>query len=291
LDVVVLEVGLGGRLDAVNIMDPDGAFITTIAIEHTEWLGESREEIALEKGGILRSGRPAVIGDRDPPHTLLDHAQKLGARTLRFDHDYGYRLCGAGWEWWSREGGLDNLPLPPLPGEFQLQNAAGVLALLHALQDQLPVTPQGIREGLRGVRLLGRFQVVENGRPIIIDVAHNPQAARSLCENLLKQPNRGRTLALFSVLGGKNIREIAAELKDQIHHWYLSPLDDSRAATIDEVLNGIQRAGVESSKITVMESVAAALTRAEAEAEAGDRIVAFGSFIMAAEVLAKISTD
>jgi dihydrofolate synthase/folylpolyglutamate synthase len=291
LDVVVLEVGLGGRLDAVNIMDADAALITTIAIEHTEWLGESREQIALEKGGILRRGGRAVIGDRDPPRTLLEHAEQLGVRALRIDQDYGYRLRGGSWDWWGPQGGLEGLPLPPLPGEFQVQNAAAVLALLGAARELLPVTPEAIRQGLRETHVAGRFQVIENGRTIILDVAHNPQAAASLSENLRDQPNQGRTLAVFSVLSGKNIGEMVAELKEQIDHWYVSPLADPRAAPVDDILEEVRRAGVESSKITVNESVSAALARAEGDAGDRDRLLVFGSFITAAEALAAIPPD
>jgi dihydrofolate synthase/folylpolyglutamate synthase len=291
LDVVVLEVGLGGRLDAVNILDADAALITTIAIEHTEWLGESREQIALEKGGILRSGRPAVIGDRDPPWTLLEHAQKLGVRALRIEQDYGYRLQDGSWEWWGPQGELNALPMPTLRGEFQLQNAAAVLALLATLRDQLPITADAIRRGLQDTHVPGRYQKIENGRTIILDVAHNPQAAGSLSDNLREQAHQGRTLAVFSVLAGKNIGEIVTELKEQIDHWYLAPLADSRAAAVEEIMNEVQRAGVEPSKITRNESVSAALVQAEGDAEGRDRLLVFGSFITAAEALTAIGKD
>jgi dihydrofolate synthase/folylpolyglutamate synthase len=291
LDVVVLEVGLGGRLDAVNILDADAVLITTIAIEHTEWLGESREQIAREKGGILRRGRPAVIGDRDPPGTLLEHAAGLGARALRMDSDYGYRLHDDGWDWWGPQEELDRLPLPPLTGEFQVQNAAAVLALLGTVQEILPVPPDAIRRGLEQAYVAGRFQVIENARTIILDVAHNPQAAASLSGNLRHQANSGRTLAVFSVLAGKNISEIVAELKAQIDHWYIAPLNDARAAAVEDIWNAIQGTGVESAMITVSESVSAALTSAQTEAEGQDRVLVFGSFITAAEALAALAPE
>jgi dihydrofolate synthase/folylpolyglutamate synthase len=291
LDVVVLEVGLGGRLDAVNILDADAALITTIAIEHTEWLGESREQIALEKGGILRRGRPAVIGDPDPPQTLLEQAKKLGIQPLRMNRDYGYRLRDSGWDWWGPQGEVQELPQLPLAGEFQIQNAAAVLALLGTLQELLPVTPDAIVRGLRETRVPGRFQKIENGRTIILDVAHNPQAAVSLSENLRMQAGPGRTLAIFSVLAGKNAGQIAAALKEQIDHWYLAPLADPRAAPVADICAEIQRAGVDSSRITVNDSVSAALAQAQADAEGRDRLLVFGSFITASEVLAAIGPD
>jgi dihydrofolate synthase/folylpolyglutamate synthase len=291
LDVVVLEVGLGGRLDAVNIMDADAALITTIAIEHTEWLGESREQIAMEKAGILRRGKSAVIGDRDPPRTLLEHAEKLGVRVLRIDRDYGYRLQGDSWDWWGPQGELGGLPLPPLPGEFQVQNAAAVLTLLDAAQELLPVSADAIRRGLGRAHVPGRFQVIENGRTIILDVAHNPQAAASLSENLRDQANQGRTLAIFSVLSGKNIGEMVAELKAQVDHWYIAPLIDLRAAAVEDILAEVQRAGVESSNITACKGISAALARADGDAGGGDRLLVFGSFITAAEALAAISAN
>jgi dihydrofolate synthase/folylpolyglutamate synthase len=291
LDVVVLEVGLGGRLDAVNILDTDAALITTIAIEHTEWLGESREQIAREKGGILRSGRPAVIGDRDPPRTLLEHADELGVRPLRIDQDYGYRLRDADWDWWGPNGEIGELPLPTLSGEFQVQNAAAVLALLASVQELLPVTTEAIRRGVGETHIPGRFQVMENGRTVILDVAHNPQAAGSLAANLRKQAGRGRTLAIFSVLTGKNIGEMVEELKEQVDHWYLSPLGDARANPVEDTLKEVRQAGVESSKITLNESVSGALARAEADARGQDRLLVFGSFITAAEALAALSAN
>ncbi len=290
LEVVVLEVGLGGRLDAVNIIDADAALITTIDLEHTEWLGETREAIALEKGGILRSGRPAVIGDRDPPRSLLEYVKELDVPALRIDLDYGYRIKDGAWEWWGRSDVLDDLPLPALRGRFQVENAAGVLAVLESLGERLPVTPEAIREGLARARLPGRFQVMETAGTVILDVAHNPQSVRSLSENLRDQPGSGRTLAIFSALADKNIPEMAALMKDQIDHWYLAPLADSRAAPMDDLVNGMQLAGVESSRITVSESVSAALNRAEADAGEQDRLVVFGSFITAAEALNAITT-
>ncbi len=290
LEVVVLEVGLGGRLDAVNIIDTDAALITTIELEHTEWLGETREAIALEKGGILRAGRPAVIGDRDPPLSLLEYATDLGVQSLRIDLDYGYRINDSGWDWWGRKEVLNNLPFPALRGRFQVQNAAGVLALLESLREQLPVSPEAIREGLVQTQLPGRFQVLGNARTIILDVAHNPQSVRSLSENLHGLPGPGRTLAVFSALSDKNIREMTAVIQDQIDHWYLAPLADSRAAPMKDLLNGMQLAGVESSRITVSDSVSAALHRAEADAGERDRLVVFGSFITAAEALNTIAT-
>jgi dihydrofolate synthase/folylpolyglutamate synthase len=254
-------------------------------------LGESREQIALEKGGILRSGRPAVIGDRDPPRTLLEHAEKLDVQALQMDSDYGYRLHDNGWDWWGPQGGLEGLPLPTLPGDFQVRNAAAVLALLGAVQELLPVTPDAMRQGLEEAYVAGRFQVIENAHTLILDVAHNPQAAASLSDNLRQQASHGRTLAVFSALSGKNISEIVTELKAQVDHWYLAPLNDARAAAVGDILNAIQQAGVESARITLSESVSAALARAETEAEEQDRVLVFGSFITAAEALAALGLD
>ncbi len=284
LDIVVLEVGLGGRLDAVNILDPDVALITTIAIEHTEWLGDSRDEIALEKGGIMRSGRPAVVGDSDPPASLLQLADSLGISPLIAESDYSWQRHGQEWEW--RSGGvqLTGLPLPRLQGEFQLQNAAAVLAVIAQLQPRYPVGHEAIREGLQRVELKGRFQQIEGRVTTILDVAHNPEAATVLAEGLKAHPCQGRTLALFSALGDKNIPAIVEVMQGQVDGWYLAPLQERRAATIETLQQALLDVGVSPSRIRFFPTVAAAYAGAQEDAAEGDRILVFGSFYTVAGI-------
>ncbi len=278
LDIVILEVGLGGRLDAVNIIDPDVALITTIAIEHTEWLGHSRDEIALEKGGILRSGKPAVIGDSNPPAVLLELAESLDISPLIAGRDYAWQRHGQKWVWSGSEEQLRDLPMPQLMGEFQLQNAAAVLAVIAQLQSRHPVDHAAIYEGLRNVELAGRFQLIEGAVTTILDVAHNPEAAIALAESLRAQACSGATLALFSALADKDIPAVVAPMIGLIDGWYLAPLQEGRAASVDTLQRALLDAGVEPSWIRLFPTPSAAFSGAQSDAVAGDRILVFGSF-------------
>src|SRR5690348_1007123 len=184
LDAWVLEVGLGGRLDAVNIVDPDVAVITTVAIDHTDYLGPTREDIGREKAGIFRRGRPAICADPDPPASLVAHAGELGAPLLAIGADFGYAREGAQWRYFGPGGARYGLPHPALRGDYQLANAAAALTALDALRDRLPVPMSAVRQALVGIELPGRFQVLP-GRPVtVLDVAHNPQAARAFSDNV-----------------------------------------------------------------------------------------------------------
>lgn len=284
LDVAVLEVGLGGRLDAVNIIDPDAALITAIALDHSEWLGETRDRIALEKGGILRPGRPAVIADPDPPETLLQLAQELSADSMLASRDYGFRSSEKSWEWWGRQTRWKELPRPRLIGDFQFANAAAVLAVLESLREIVPVSAEAVATGLRAARIGGRFQVL-SGRPtLVLDVAHNPQAAQSLAGNLAAQPCDGRTLALFSALRDKDIPGIVQAVQGEIDHWYLVPLEDDRATPPEELQRLLVQAGVAAQRITAVPSLEVALQHVRSDAEADDRVVVFGSFLTVAGV-------
>jgi dihydrofolate synthase/folylpolyglutamate synthase len=284
LDIVLLEVGLGGRLDAVNILDPDVALITTIAIEHTEWLGSSRDEIALEKGGILRSGKPSVIGDTDPPPALLELTESLDITPLIAGRDYSWQRHDQQWEWSSGEEQLRELPMPQLQGDFQLQNAAAVLAVISQLQSLHPVGLAAIRKGLQSVELAGRFQLIEGEVTTILDVAHNPEAATALAESLQEQRCDGATLAIYSSLADKDIPKVVAPLIGLVDSWYLAPLQEGRAARIDTIQRVLIDAGLDSSRIGLFPTPAAAYTAAQQDAVAGDRIVVFGSFYTVAGI-------
>jgi dihydrofolate synthase/folylpolyglutamate synthase len=286
LDIVVLEVGLGGRLDAVNILDPDVALITTISIEHTEWLGGSRDEIALEKGGILRSGNPAVIGDTNPPAALLELAQSLNLSPLVAGRDYLWQHHGQQWDWSSGEEQLRDLPLPQLKGEFQLQNGAAVLAVIAQLQSRHQVEPDAIRQGLQSVELAGRFQLIEGEVTTILDVAHNPEAATALAASLRSQACEGSTMALFSSLADKDIPAVVAPLIELVDSWYLAPLQEGRAAPVDTLQRALMDGGIEPSSIRLFPTPAAAYSGAQDDAIAGDRIVVFGSFYTVAGIRA-----
>lgn len=288
LDVVILEVGMGGRLDAVNLWDADVALVTTIGIDHTAWLGNTREEIAFEKAGIFRAGRPAVCGDPDPPHTLLQHADAVGAPLYRFGRDFGYGIDTANdgsWSWWSVTQRRHALPHPALRGPFQLQNAAGVLMVLELLTQILPVNQGDIRQGLSAVQLPGRFQVLP-GTPLrILDVAHNPHGAQVLAQSLRTQPCEGQTHAVMSMLADKDIEGVISVMHDVIDVWHVAGLDVPRGLSGAQLAERLQAVGIVS--MHAHPSITAAYQQAVqlVDQAAAGRVVVFGSFYTVAEIL------
>jgi len=287
VDVAILEVGMGGRLDAVNVLDADVALVTTVDIDHAQWLGGTREAIAFEKAGIYRGGRPAIYGSLDAPQSLLDHAATLGARLYRYGQDFGAEAGGEGWRWWG--GGRERraLPLPALRGRSQLQNAAGVLMALEALSGRLPLDQAQIRAGLLAVQLPGRFQVQAGIVTRILDVAHNPQAAGELAANLVAMPCTGRTLAVVGMLADKDMAGALAQLQGSVDHWYPGALHVPRGAATAQLGQALATAAVAAERITFCADVGTALALAQQAARPGDRIVIFGSFHTVAEALAR----
>ncbi len=228
VQVALLEVGLGGRLDAVNIMDADAALITTIAIDHVEWLGQDRDSIGREKAGIYRQGRPAICADPLPPVGLLDQAHTVGARLYLVNRDYGFCRQGQQWSWWCETIRLDALPLPALPGAHQLGNAAGVLMTLQSLAGRLPVPVEAIQAGLRQAHIAARFQIVAGPVEWILDVAHNPHAATVLADTLHARPCAGRTRAVWAMLNDKDAPGVARALAASVDCWYPATLTGPR---------------------------------------------------------------
>lgn len=285
LDVAILEVGLGGRLDAVNLIDPDVSLITSVALDHQAWLGEDRESIGREKAGILRAGRPAVCGDPEPPQALMGEAARLGAELHCIGRDYGFRIDdGEGtWAWWAGARHRNALPRPALRGEIQYRNAAGVLMALEALSDRLPLSQQAVRDGLMQAGLPGRFQVVPGEPLLILDVAHNPEAAAELAANLRRMPATGRTLAVVGMLGDKDVETVAGVLAPAVDKWFPAGLEGDRALDGDSLAKRLRGGGVETGPVS--ETVPAALEKARGTALPGDRIVVFGSFFTVAQAL------
>ncbi len=282
LDIVILEVGLGGRLDAVNAVDADVALITTVDIDHVAWLGGDRERIGREKAGILRTHRPAVCGDPDPPDSLLDYAQSLETPLKRLGADFGYRAEEGLWNWWSKTKRRTTLPMPSLRGAFQLQNAAAVLMVLECLVERHPVTQDAVRLGLQTVSLPGRFQVITgNHLTLVLDVAHNPQAARALAQNLAehghRMPVKGRTHGVLAMLNDKDVEGVAVAIDAQVDVWYTAGLEAPRGLSGEILGKRIQRS-LPTASVRVYDSVVEALRGARSEARQGDRIVVFGSF-------------
>jgi dihydrofolate synthase / folylpolyglutamate synthase len=289
LDVAVLEVGLGGRLDAVNLVDADVAVVTTIGLDHQDYLGPDLDRIGGEKAGIARAGRPLVIGDPQPPPGLLRAAEGIGARLLRAGRDF-FAEEGEGGEWIYREaaGCSQRLPLPALDAPVQVRNAAAAVAALRALPD-LDIPVQAMARGLTRLQLRGRLQRVPGPPDIFLDVAHNPQAAAELAKWLDRHPVAGRNLAVFSALGDKDIGGIVAALGARIACWQLAGLaDQPRGLTVEALAARVAEAGA-GGELRLHPGVVAALEAARVEARGGDRVLVFGSFHTVAAALAALS--
>ncbi|HQU15527.1 MAG: bifunctional tetrahydrofolate synthase/dihydrofolate synthase [Chromatiales bacterium 21-64-14] len=284
VDIALLEVGMGGRLDATNVVDADVAVVAALAVDHVDWLGPDRETIAREKAGIFRPRRPAVCGDPDPPRSLLAHAAGLSTPLYRVGVDFDYRSAPESWEWHCGSRRRGALPFPALTGEFQLRNAAAVLMALELLADHFPVSQDDVRRGLQEVQLAGRFQVIPGPVERILDVAHNPQAAEALAANLARRPCGGRTLAVVALLGDKDIEGVVVALDLMVHRWLVADLPGPRAVPVAELASRIRRAGVRGG-VSTHPGVEDALERAQVEAQPGDRIVIFGSFRTVEEAL------
>ncbi|WP_199544812.1 bifunctional tetrahydrofolate synthase/dihydrofolate synthase [Paraburkholderia kururiensis] len=293
LDAVIFEVGLGGRLDAVNILDTDCAIITSIDLDHTEYLGDTREKIALEKAGIFRAGKPAICADPVPPQTLIDYAEEIGADLWLFGRDFRYEgQPGSERQQWTYAGRAMRraaLAYPALRGANQLINTSAALAGLEALRDRLPVSAQDIRLGLANVELPGRFQVLPGKPSIIFDVGHNPHAAAVLAQNLGSMGYFPYTYAVFGSMRDKDIAGVVRHLKGEIDHWCVTDLPLPRAAKAEELEHVLRDAGVTDgpdSSVTRFESPAAAFQDALKRATENDRILVFGSFVTVAGVMA-----
>jgi dihydrofolate synthase / folylpolyglutamate synthase len=279
LDAWVLEIGMGGRLDAVNIVEPDATVVVSIGLDHQQYLGDSLEAIAREKAGIFRRGKAAVIGGREPMPVLESVALQIGAPLKRLAIEYNYVRDGAGWRYRGSEWNLPPLPPPALAGDIQFANAAAALATLEALDARLPVSAEAIAKGLQSVSLPGRFQVVAGSATTpgwILDVAHNADAARILARNLSAAKGQGRTLAVCGILADKDVATITSALDTHVDAWWCASIEGTRGqdgtALAAEVRKHV------SSPVSVADSVAAACAAAYASASAADRILVFGSF-------------
>jgi len=287
VEAIVLEVGLGGRLDAVNVFDADCAIVTTVDLDHMDYLGETREAIGFEKAGIFRAGRPAIIGDPQPPRSVLDHAAAIGAEARVLGRDFGYQAGEGQWLFWSQRGRRGGLAYPALRGATQLKNASVVMAALEALAGRLPVSMQDIRSGLIEVDLPGRFQVLPGRPAVVLDVGHNPQAAGVLADNLGGMAFHPETWAVFGMLADKDVAGVIERIKGRIDHWLVTSLPGPRGmrgAALADIL-----AGYGICAEACFESPAQAWRAAQERAGENDRIVIFGSFLTVADVLRAIN--
>ena len=286
LDVVILEVGLGGRLDAVNIIDPDVAIITSIDVDHTEFLGPDRESIGREKAGIMRAHRPVIVSDPMPPQSLLDHAASLGADLWRQGHEFGFQGDGQQWSWRGRAWQLNGLAHPSLRGTNQLINASGVFAALEALRDRLPVSAQAVRVGLAQTTVPGRFQVVPGQPAVVLDVAHNPHAVATLANNLDAMGFYPQTHVVMGAMADKDTAHMIQRLAPLVQHWHFTDLPSPRAATAQSLMAQWQALNLgPDSKAYTHAHPLDALAAARAAADPADRILVFGSFITVGEVM------
>ena len=288
VSIAVLEVGMGGRLDAVNAVEPDVAVVTSIGIDHTSWLGPDRESIGREKAGIFRGARPAICGDPEPPASLVDSAARVGATLYLCGRDFQATASGVGWSYRFDGRTRSGLPHPALRGDYQLRNAACALTALETLREQFPVTQAHIREGLLTALPPGRFQLVPGTPPTILDVAHNVQAAEALAANLKQHRVPGRTHAVFGMLLDKPIAEVAAAVAEQVDCWYVASLTGERGASAGHIADSLRRAQVRGTVREFARPVEA-YTAARASAQPHDRLLVFGSFYTVGDILTHLN--
>jgi dihydrofolate synthase/folylpolyglutamate synthase len=284
VDVLVLEVGMGGRLDAVNAFDADCAVVTSVGLDHMDYLGATREAIGYEKAGIFRAGKPAVIADPAAPASVPAHARAIGASLLRIGQEFGYQAEGDQWSFWGPAGRKSGLPHPALHGAIQLQNASAALAALEMLRERLPVSMNDLCRGLAEVELPGRFQLLPGHPALVLDVGHNPQAAEVLAQNLSQMEPCSGTSAVFGMLRDKDIAGVVRVLAKHIDQWFVCTLPPPRGAQASELARVLRQAGVDA--VREFENPVKAYAAACSGAAENDRIVAFGSFHTVADVIA-----
>ncbi len=285
VEVAILEVGLGGRLDAVNIVDADVAIVVSVDLDHQSYLGNDRDSIGFEKAGIFRSGRPAIFGDADPPAKLVAHAQAIGAELQLLGRDFRYEASERQWDFIGKRGAHRALPWPALRGRWQLKNASSALAALDEVADRLPVSLGEIKKGLATVRLPGRMQALPGRPSVVLDVAHNPHAARALADGLGDMGYAANTFAVFAMLADKDIGGVIDAMRGRIDRWYVAAAAADRAAPVQKVQEALAARGLAQATRAFV-SVRAALDAARSDAGPDDRIVVFGSFLTVAEASA-----
>ena len=281
VEVEILEVGLGGRLDAVNIFDTDCSVLTSVGVDHVQYLGDTREEIGREKAGIFRSGRPAVVADPQPPQSVVAEIQRIGAVPLLLGKDFGYSKQETQWAYWGPACKRSGLAHPALRGSMQLRNACAAIAALDALRERLPITMQDVRRALAEVALPGRFQVLPGRPQVVLDVAHNPEAAAVLAANLGDSGFSPETIAVFGMLRDKDIAGVVRMVAPRITRWHLATLPGPRGADAEQLFEILGKEKIKA-PISKHPTVVAALAAAKNEAAENDKIIVFGSFLTVA---------
>ncbi|NOV29451.1 bifunctional tetrahydrofolate synthase/dihydrofolate synthase [Methylomonas sp. ZR1] len=288
LDIQLLEVGLGGRLDAVNIIDPDAAIVTTIALDHVDWLGHTEEAIGREKAGIFRSGVAAIIGDAQAPRSVVEVAEQVGAIALQMDSEFSYQKQRDSWEWRSADKQIHRLPAPAFKGEHQYRNASAAIMAINTLQPLLAVSDDAIRQGLESARLSGRFQLIVGAPRILLDVGHNPQAVQTLINYLSEYFPEIRIHAVFAMMRDKDIAGVLNMMRDRVTTWYLAPLANPRAATPDMLETIFQQQGLDNVRSGFTDFTEAFQTARQNTGQ-DDLLLIFGSFFLVSEYLSKFS--
>jgi dihydrofolate synthase/folylpolyglutamate synthase len=289
VDVAILEVGLGGRLDAVNVFEPDSTIVTSIDLDHMEFLGDTRECIGAEKAGVFRVNIPAICGDENPPNSLIEYSNRIGAPLKLIGRDFKVEADKESWTYRADQFSIEHMPMPALIGDFQLNNAACVLTAIQSLQYLLPVQVDAIETGLKTVKLAGRFQSWSNNPDIILDVAHNPHAAKSLAINLKQSRHQGKTIAVFAMLADKDITGVIQALSSEIDAWYVSTIDNIRGAAASSLSKMILDT-LPSAEVKIFNQVVDAFHQACIDANENDRIITLGSFFTVAEVMQDLQT-
>ena len=284
LDIQLLEVGLGGRLDAVNIVDPDVSLISSIGIDHVDWLGATREAIGREKAGIFRAKIPAIVGDPDPPESLLQTALDKNARLYCINKDFAYKKQTATWDWFAGVRHIAQLPEPGLKGEHQYRNASAVILAVNMLSESLPVSDRSIRLGLANAQLLGRFQLINDKIPVLLDVGHNPEAVKTLVEYLTWTFPGKRIHAVFSMMKDKDIAAVLEIMNPVVYDWFFAPLANPRAAT-ESLMRDIFSQSPVSRVSFGFNSFVQAYEAAKKQSQEGDLLLVFGSFFLVSDCL------
>jgi dihydrofolate synthase/folylpolyglutamate synthase len=288
VDVQLLEVGLGGRLDAVNIIDPNVALVTTIALDHVDWLGDSVEQIAREKAGIFRAGTPAIIGDYHVPADLLEVATDKAALLMQLGRHFNYRKSSGSWDWINGERALKDLPVPAFKGEHQYRNASAVIMAVQCLQPRLPTDETAIRLGLSNARLAGRFQLIAGEPAVLLDVGHNPQAVQTLLEYLHSDFPTVKIRAVFAMMKDKDFASVIALMRDRVAQWYLTPLPNPRAASPEMLFEQFQQQQI-SNVHSGYNDFSAAFDAARRDSLPNEMILIFGSFFLVSEYLSQFA--
>jgi dihydrofolate synthase/folylpolyglutamate synthase len=297
-DAVVLEVGLGGRLDATNVFDSEVAIVTSVDIDHVGFLGDTREAIGFEKAGIFRTGKVAVCADPNPPQTLIDHAQAIGADLKLINRDFHYQVVQDDqrkqWRFIGEHAARNSLAMPAMRGDYQLSNASAALAALDALREILPVMQQAVRTGLSNAVVRGRFQILPGQPMTILDVAHNPHAARALAKNIQQIGYAPYTHAVFGAMADKDIVGVMRAMTGVVDHWHLCALPSPRAADVAQLQACLLQAGFKvdaEHSVHTHDSVQQALLQLSTQVPASDRMVVFGSFVTVEQALLGMQTE